>query len=943
MPTPNQTPPELGVYITGLFDDGILGDAVQEDDLIQWAINESVTLFILYELNNWRSGNVFTNTGKTLLGNFIAKCTAAGIKCSASMSGSANTVDAVRDQVLTATLPSRKFWGFTWEDEFWHETPGTAARIADFAATQSSITYAMGRLDPVGIKRDFYLGHPTYAEIGWMAARFPRLFTHDYRLWAEYSYVKQKWRDVADQMAAYELLPIASAENLDNTGIPAQNFSGNAWQGEDANGNVNHAPRSILDFWKDFCFLPGTYLGSTPSCFMAETYPGVISKITVGGLIIFHQQHLRGLNYNETIPITCAIPANFSVINITNTTAKLVWDNANGAVSYEIRVRPVGSSTWGYETSGNATTTVGNNTPLPPLIPGTQYEWQVRSVCTGPSYSGWSVSSFFTTTIAACSLTSNLTVSSIAETTATLNWDTTPGAIQYNVRWRQVGAGSWISQTGVSATTLNITGLSATTNYEFQVQTDCGGNQSAYTGSTLWTSASPACSVPAALTTTGITSSGVYIGWGAITGAVTIELRYRVVGSPTWIDLSLNPNINPYHLTGLAADEDYEFELRTNCGGATFSAYTATQNFHTIPLVPVTPPVISPGGIITLCPGDSVTLFSDKVGGNTWSTGATTNSIVVTNPGTYTVTHSGLNSNAVTVILGTVTIPSISISGPVAPIPNGAQLTYTATGVNILPGAFYRWEINGLDALNNQSTLTRNFNNGDNIQAFVTNPGSCNTQEVSSNILQIQYPPGPLAPSISSDTPCLGSGGYVTLTSSWPGGNQWSNGETTRSIIVSAPGTYTVQAIDQYGVFSSDSLPFNVVECVTVTVPPMARVGPDASFGEGGAVPEILDPINLRTDNPFATSGSRIINYPEGLSTLNRKPLEYIASEDDIYHLVTDFDTLNSIAAKYYGDDKLYWVVQDINKLENSWELSHLLGKTLLIPDLDKLKLQRAQ
>ena len=89
-----------------------------------------------------------------------------------------------------------------------------------------------------------------------------------------------------------------------------------------------------------------------------------------------------------------------------------------------------------------------------------------------------------------CDVAGGRTTTGITSSQATLNWSAVPGATSYNVRGRQVGTATWA--TGSTAgTSLNYTGLSASTNYEWQVETVCsGGTTSGYSASTTFTTLS---------------------------------------------------------------------------------------------------------------------------------------------------------------------------------------------------------------------------------------------------------------------------------------------------------------------------------------------------------------------------------------------------------------------------------------------------------------------
>ncbi|WP_299699547.1 M4 family metallopeptidase [uncultured Pontibacter sp.] len=86
----------------------------------------------------------------------------------------------------------------------------------------------------------------------------------------------------------------------------------------------------------------------------------------------------------------CAVPGSLASSNITSTSATLSWGAVSGASSYNVRFRPIGTSTW---STGSVTGTSASATGL---AASTQYEFQVSTVCSGSS-SAYSTSATFTT------------------------------------------------------------------------------------------------------------------------------------------------------------------------------------------------------------------------------------------------------------------------------------------------------------------------------------------------------------------------------------------------------------------------------------------------------------------------------------------------------------------------------------------------------------------
>ena len=86
-----------------------------------------------------------------------------------------------------------------------------------------------------------------------------------------------------------------------------------------------------------------------------------------------------------------------------------------------------------------------------------------------------------------CNAPTGMNTTLVATTSATFNWTAVAGATSYNVRYKTTAGATWTNTT--SATTSKaVTGLTAATAYEWQVQTVCAAGTSAFTSSTTFAS-----------------------------------------------------------------------------------------------------------------------------------------------------------------------------------------------------------------------------------------------------------------------------------------------------------------------------------------------------------------------------------------------------------------------------------------------------------------------
>lgn len=174
-------------------------------------------------------------------------------------------------------------------------------------------------------------------------------------------------------------------------------------------------------------------------------------------------------------PDVCGIPGNLSVSAITTTSATLNWQSVAGAASYNVQWRAVGVSS--FTTIAGVT---GQSSNLTGLTEGTAYEFQVQAVCGGNTSSFSNLSSFSTSVAGSCGTPSSLNASSITSSAATLSWVAVAGATSYNLQWKLSSASTFTTVSGISTNSYVLSGLTASTAYNFQVQANCNGTLGAY-------------------------------------------------------------------------------------------------------------------------------------------------------------------------------------------------------------------------------------------------------------------------------------------------------------------------------------------------------------------------------------------------------------------------------------------------------------------------------
>ena len=238
----------------------------------------------------------------------------------------------------------------------------------------------------------------------------------------------------------------------------------------------------------------------------------------------------------------------------------------------------------------------------------------------------------------------------------------------------------------------------------------------------------------------------------------------------------------------------------------TFNLTVTNANNCTAVSTPVTTTVgaapndtIAAGGPTTFCAGGSVTLSAEATGLTYhWSSGATTQSISVSQTGSYTLTVSnGGNCSAVsgTILVTVNPLPNDTITpnGPISFCDGGSVLLSAAAG------STYHWSDGSTtQSITVTSTGTYNLSVSNSNNCSASSSVNINTYALPNNIIS------------SNGSTAFCAGGSVTLSGDVGLTYSWSNGATTQSILVTQAGPYTLTVTNSNNC-SAVSAPTNVI------------------------------------------------------------------------------------------------------------------------------------
>jgi hypothetical protein len=269
-----------------------------------------------------------------------------------------------------------------------------------------------------------------------------------------------------------------------------------------------------------------------------------------------------------TTQTVCVAPAGLSS-SPSSTTATVSWTAVTAATSYAVDYKLNTDVTW----TSFSTAQTGTSASLTGLTVSSLYDWRVSATCPSGTTSA-SAAQFTTTAAPVCNAPAGLS-STPASTTATVSWTAAANATSYAVDYKLNTSATWTSfstaQTGTSA---SLTGLTASSLYDWRVTTNCSFGTSTAAAAQFTTTAPPACNAPTGLTSTPASTTAT-VSWTAVSGAVSYAVDYKLNTSATWTSFSTAQTGTSASLTGLTASSLYDWRVTTNCSSGTSTAAAA--------------------------------------------------------------------------------------------------------------------------------------------------------------------------------------------------------------------------------------------------------------------------------------------------------------------------------------------------------------------------------
>lgn len=172
-----------------------------------------------------------------------------------------------------------------------------------------------------------------------------------------------------------------------------------------------------------------------------------------------------------------------------------------------------------------------------------------------------------------------LNSTNVTSASATLSWGAVSGATTYTVQYKTAVSSTWTTAGNTTTTTYNLSGLTASTAYQWQVKTDCSNysTTASFTTTGSGGGGGGTCAAPTGPTTTNITVSSAKLNWLASSGATSYTVQYKLNSSSTWLTAGTTTSAT-YNLNSLSAGTAYNWRVKANCS----TGYSTAMTFSTL-------------------------------------------------------------------------------------------------------------------------------------------------------------------------------------------------------------------------------------------------------------------------------------------------------------------------------------------------------------------------
>ena len=242
------------------------------------------------------------------------------------------------------------------------------------------------------------------------------------------------------------------------------------------------------------------------------------------------------------------------------------WVAAAGVSNYGYQWKRTSDSDWSEE----ATVTM-NMVSITGLAANTSYDFRVRSI--GPDANSSYASKTVSTDTGIPDDPTNVTNTSVTQTTAVFDWDDVTGAASYDYQIVASGTDYGMTVSNVTSSTVTVSSLASGTLFNFRVRARTSSGTSDWASTTARTITAD----PTGVGEISTTSTTIRWGWTAVSGATGYRYQYKLTSASAWSSEVVTSN-TAVTISGLTNSTSYDFRARSYnaSGNSSYSSDTAS-------------------------------------------------------------------------------------------------------------------------------------------------------------------------------------------------------------------------------------------------------------------------------------------------------------------------------------------------------------------------------
>ncbi|MGB1315493.1 MAG: T9SS type A sorting domain-containing protein, partial [Chitinophagales bacterium] len=410
--------------------------------------------------------------------------------------------------------------------------------------------------------------------------------------------------------------------------------------------------------------------------------------------------------------VTCELTSNVTCGSATNVTSNGITVTVNSSVSTSVSITGSASSICAGETVNfTATATNGGTSPV--------YQWKVNGANVGTNSAMFASNTLTNGDVVSCELTSNadcVSPATVQSNNLTMSeLPTTTPTVSIAISSTTICNGELATFTAIA------NNAGSTPTYQWTLNgNNVGTNNTTYSNSAL----NNGDVVSLVMTSSALCSSSPTATASPIT---------MTVNSASTPDVSIVSNMN-----NICAGSPVQFTASSTVAGNTPTYQWQINGANTSTGTTFTSSSLANGDIVTC----------------------------ILNTSGACVSPNNATSNAITMNVSPVVVPTISISASSTAFCSGTSVNFTASATNAGTTPMYQWQVNGMNIATGTIFNSNSLNDGDVVSCTLTSNANCaNPTVVSSSAITVNVSsPSTPSVSISTSTNNICSGDFAAFT-----------------------------------------------------------------------------------------------------------------------------------------------------------------------------------